>query len=536
MMRMLAVFVLVSVIAGFAQAAAGPATRPAATQPSRKQRLAEAEEFFAEGPIPRIRIEVNAAGMKSLRENARAYVKATVRESVPGQPDRVYNDVAIHLKGAAGSFRDVNDRPALTLNFDKFVPSARFHGLSKIHLNNSVQDGTYMEENLCGMIARDAGLAAPRVTYARVWLNKRDLGFYVLKEGFDKTFIYRFFGQTTGDLLDGGFCADIDQDFRKMIDDPADKCDPKKLIEAARERDPVMRRQKVEKVLDVEEFQTFMAFEGLTADWDGYSFNRNNYRIYHNPKTDKFVFLVHGMDQMFRNSGHPLIGDAAMCRAVLQGPEDRARYMQRVMEVRQKCFDPDRLDRCIDGIAARITPVLAEMDRGAAREFRGQTAELKARMRDRVRNVDRMLSIPTVPLKFDAGGVASLKGWGEQGEDVAALDRFEEGGKPRLRIRARGEGPGSFRTTVILARGRYTFEGLGRVAKVVAPSGENSGAGLRISGGTRQGGLTGDTNWRKLTYDFEVTENVADVVLVVELRAEKGEAVFDAESLKLRKR
>jgi len=42
MMRMLAVFVLVSVIAGFAQAAAGPATRPAATQPSRKQRLAEA--------------------------------------------------------------------------------------------------------------------------------------------------------------------------------------------------------------------------------------------------------------------------------------------------------------------------------------------------------------------------------------------------------------------------------------------------------------------------------------------------------------
>jgi len=436
--------------------------------------------------------------MKSLRQNvsnaspaspARAYVHATVRESAPGQPERVYTDVGIHIKGALGSFRAVDDYPSLTLNFDKFVRETRFHGLTKAHLNNSVQDVSYMEENLGGAILRDAGLAGPRVTNARVWLNSRHLGLYVLIEGHNKAFIHRFFGHTVGDLFDGGFVKDIDQDFSKTIDDPDDPCDPRKLMEAVREPNPALRRQKIEKILDVDLFYTFMAVEGLFASWDGYCFNHNNYRIYHNPRTDKFVFLARGMDQLFRNDRHPLIGGAIMCQAVFQTPDDRARYMQRVLEVRQKCFDPEKLNRYIDAMAARIVPVMAEIGPDAVRQFRDQPAELKARVRNRVRNVDRMLSIPNQALTFDPAGVASPKGWVGQGEATAVMDRVQEGGKPLLRIRVNGLSPGSFRTTVALARGRYTFQGLGRVANVIAPAGENNGAALRISGGRRPAGI-----------------------------------------------
>ena len=87
-------------------------------------------------------------------------MKATIREA-----DRVAV-VALKLKGAAGSFREWDDRPALTLNMHKFNKGGTFHGLVKFHLNNSVQDETYLHELLCSELFRRAGIPAPRVTRA----------------------------------------------------------------------------------------------------------------------------------------------------------------------------------------------------------------------------------------------------------------------------------------------------------------------------------------------------------------------------------
>src|SRR5260370_9148043 len=94
------------------------------------------------------------------------------------------------------------DRPALTLNFDKFNEGQRFHGLDKIHLNNSVQDPTWMTETICSELFRDAGVPAARTSYARVELNGRDLGLYLLQEGMEKTFLRGYFSNPGGNLYD----------------------------------------------------------------------------------------------------------------------------------------------------------------------------------------------------------------------------------------------------------------------------------------------------------------------------------------------
>ncbi len=157
-------------------------------------------DFFESGRVPQIRIEIVKTNMESLRRDARKYVPATVRDG-----ETVYTNVAIHLKGAAGSFRSVDDRPALTLNFDKFIPGQNFEGLDKLHLNNSVQDPSYMTELICGELFLAAGVPAARASHARVELNGRDLGLYVVKEGFDKKFLKRHFKDVNGNLYDGGF-------------------------------------------------------------------------------------------------------------------------------------------------------------------------------------------------------------------------------------------------------------------------------------------------------------------------------------------
>lgn len=59
---------------------------------------------------------------------------------------KTYHEVGVKLKGAAGSFRSVDDRPAMTLNFGKATEDQRVFGLRRLHLNNSVQDESRMNE------------------------------------------------------------------------------------------------------------------------------------------------------------------------------------------------------------------------------------------------------------------------------------------------------------------------------------------------------------------------------------------------------
>jgi len=204
------------------------------------------DTFFSKGAIPELRIQISDEQLEKLKSENRKYVRCTIVEN----RRTTFRDVGIKLKGAAGSFREFDDRPALTLNAGKFYRGQSFHALSKFHLNNSVQDETYIHEWLCEELFRAAGIPAPRVTHARVWLNDRDVGLYVLKEGFDRTFLKRHFDDPNGNLYDGGFLQDVDQDLEKDSGEgPDDHSDLKQLLEACREQDPGERHRKLEEVL-----------------------------------------------------------------------------------------------------------------------------------------------------------------------------------------------------------------------------------------------------------------------------------------------
>src|SRR5258705_10001387 len=157
-------------------------------------------EIFDNKTILPIRIEISSNELAVLRRDDKSDVRATVYEGT-----NVWRDVGLHVKGAAGSRKGIDDKVALTLSFQKFTPEQRFHGLRKIHLNNSVQDGSFLCENICSELYRKAGVPTPRVTYATVELNGRKRGFYVVKEGFTKDLIGMYFKNKDGNLYDGEF-------------------------------------------------------------------------------------------------------------------------------------------------------------------------------------------------------------------------------------------------------------------------------------------------------------------------------------------
>jgi spore coat protein CotH len=236
---------------------------PAKVEPPKKADASD--EFFNKGTIPEIRITLTQKEEEQLRRDLRRYVDITFTEN----GTTTYKKVKMKLKGAAGSFRDLGDRPALTISMRK--KDERFHGLDKFHLNNSVQDDSYLNELIASQLCAEAGVPAARTTHARVWLNGRDLGFYVLKEGMDEHFLSRHFKNPKGNFYEGAFCADIDAPLEKESGDgPDDRSDLKDLIAACREGDQAKRWKLVEDKVAIDEFISFVAMELMILEWYGY--------------------------------------------------------------------------------------------------------------------------------------------------------------------------------------------------------------------------------------------------------------------------
>ncbi len=487
----------------------------------------ESEVFFSSGLIPHFKIALEKSQYEALLKEPRKYARATVTVG-----DQVYPDVAIHLKGSA-SFRVLTDKPALTLNFDKFHKNQRFHGMDKLHLNNSVQDGTYFHEYVASLVCLGAGVPVGRVTHATVEVNGRHLGLYVLIEGFDRAFLRRHFSNWYGTLYQGAYVADIDGSVRKVSNDPRpDAADVKALVAAAKEPDPVKRRQRVGELLDVERFWSLMAAESMISHWDGYCQNRNNYSMYHDPTTDKFVFFAHGMDQILGDPNFTLTPNAAMlARIVTESPQDRRRYLEHYQRLYKTAFNVERLTNAVMQAAARLKPVLEQLGPNVARDNENAARDVCRRIVARAVGIERQLNaqlgLPWEP--------KPLKGWQSRvTEGQPLFDEVKEGEKTRFRIRT-GDKPvtGSWRVRIVVPAGQYFFEGRIRTVDVPPANDPSQGAALRISGGQRKNSVTGSTDWQNVQYEFSAGEGVTDIELVCELRAAKGEAWFDADSLRV---
>jgi spore coat protein H len=495
-----------------------------------------ADIFATNAPVLRLQIEISRENIRSLQVDARKPVPAILREG-----NTVYSDVFVHVKGAAGSMRPIDDKPALTVNFAKKITDQRFHGLRKIHLNNSVQDPSFSTENIVGQMFRDAGIPTPRATNARLKLNNHDVGFYVVKEGWTKEFLGMYFKSTKGNLYDGGFIKDIDNRLEKDAgDDRKDQPDLDKLARICRLEDREQRWAELQKVLDVDRFITYMAIETLSWDWDGYMMKRNNYRVYHDPSTDKLVFLPHGMDQMFEQAHgsiyHPEFG-GLVAYAVIQTPEGSRLYRERVKQMFTNIFNLQIISNRFEYLVKRNREAVAELGNWAVRDYNNSVSVVRDRIIQRWHGVKDQIDNEPAPVRFDQGPIA-VKQWREQiDQGNVRLDRNPVEGKPALHIAVNGGGSSaSWRSKLMLEDGRYRFTALARTSRLAGYGDQKGeGAGIRISGANgRRNKVTGDSGWTKLTFDFDVPGG-NEVVLVCESRANRGEVWFDLDSLKLEK-
>ena len=342
--------------------------------------------------------------------------------------------------------------------------------------------------------------------------------------------------RSNGDLYDGGFVREIDENTEKDHGDPKDNAALKELTAACQEGDAAKRWERLGKILDADLFAAHCAMETVLCHWDGYSFNRNNYRFYRNPDSGKFSFFLHGMDQTFDDPNFPLMRDpgASVSSAFLRCPEGLKLYKAKLESIYANVLKPIDWGARVTEVGAKVREALEKKNPQWAKDYNGQIASARDRITQRIANVGKMLGDMPKPLEFDAGGVSKIpKDWSTKGSAAQIEERNDEG-RPSFYIRADEEANGSWRRTIALAPGQYRFQARLRTKGVVAAQGSSGeGAGVRISGSSRRGinALSGDTGWQTVAFPFEV--NVGEVVLVVELRATKGELWCEKGSLQI---
>ena len=360
---------------------------------SPQQDRAEADAFFTNGGLHKLRLEISPQGLDSLRREPRKPVKAILRED-----DRVYDEVSVHLKGSAGSFRPVDDpKPGFTLNFTHFESGARFHGLRKFHINNSVQDGTWLSDMIAADIFRGAGVPAPRYGHAVVELNGRRLGLCVIMEALDRDFLSRYFQNPRGNLYgQAGGCEITDHIERMEGSGPLDWADLRPLIQAVQQGDAVRRWDQMQKALDVDRFLSFMAVEVILCDWDGYTFARHNYRVYHDLDTDRCVFMPHDKDQIMGDPNVPIMPgvQGMVAQAVLNTPEPKRLYRERIEQVFTNVFKVQVLTNRICQTISKIEPTLKAYDANLARDFVNNANSLRDRIVNRAEGLARQFPPP----------------------------------------------------------------------------------------------------------------------------------------------
>jgi hypothetical protein len=452
-----------------------------------------------------------------------------------------YTNVTLHLKGSAGSFRPYDDKPAMTLNFSKNAPHQKFHGYSKISLNNSVQDPSFLSEQICRELFEAAGVPAAHAGHATVVLDGRDLGLYVYTEGFGKPFLKRYFKDVSGNLYDGGFCQEITQPLDvNSGDHPEDRSDLNRLALAAGNRGPD-HWQRLTNSLDIDEFVRFLAMEAITCHWDGYSRNRNNYRVFHNAATDKMIFIPHGMDQMFgvmrARPDDPIESGMSglVARAVVSTPQGRKMYLDRIAYLRTNVFDETRVLNRVQELSDQLRPTLAAYGENTVREHEFYVRDLKERIAQRAQSITQQLDHPRLPAvaEFDKSGVLRVPSWSSwvtaQNGGSIRLGQKRVDGNTLLNIHASGPGTGSWRARVNLPPGSYHFRGRAKMENARG----RGGVCLRISGSKSRMEQPEDGSWVDLEFPIEIEGGLGVVELVCEFQSMGGDAWFDQDSLQV---
>ena len=265
--------------------------------------------WFSDEVVHNVGITLSEEAWDALADDPYEFTPATATfdgESIVG--------LGVRLRGKVGSFRQLTGKPKFKFDFGEFTDGQRLHGLKSMALNNEVVDCSYLKEPVGYRVFRDAGLPAPRTSFAQVTVNGEDYGLYVIVEVPDGRFLSNWLpDDDEGQLYDGKYLYYPDGSYT-MLDFNSGVDDQFQLEEGTENANaeivatsaaialagPAFQAD-LDALIDWDQVHRVLAVEQWVGHVDGYAMNRNNYRVYYRQSDGKMMFIPWDFDYAFIN-------------------------------------------------------------------------------------------------------------------------------------------------------------------------------------------------------------------------------------------
>ena len=179
-----------------------------------------------------------------------------------------------------------SDRYSFKVDFDQYIKGQNLAGLTKLNLNNSMSDPSYMREYLSYSLLNEMGILTPAYCYANVYVNGELVGLYMAVEGIEEPFLKRYYGSNYGTLYkpegQGSDLVYIDDNMESysgisLVTEPKNSADAA-LIDMIK---ALNKGVDLDKHLDIDEVLRYFAVNTVLVNMDSYQGNfKHNYYLY----------------------------------------------------------------------------------------------------------------------------------------------------------------------------------------------------------------------------------------------------------------
>jgi spore coat protein H len=273
-------------------------------------------EIFRNNVVPRIDITIPINSLSSIYDLNNAYSdteysanfvfdNGTIRDTIP--------NIGFRLRGNTSR---LSQKKSFKVSFNTFENGRKYYGLEKLNLNGEHNDPTIIRSILCWNLLRKMGIPAPRANHVEVYINGDYYGLYVNVEHIDEEFVDLRFGNTDGNLykcyygVDFNYISNNPNDYKmgnngqrvyelKTNTTADDYSDLGEFIDILNNESLSFLPCELEKIFNVDAYLKVMAFDVLTANWDGPIWNKNNCYLYKNTATGKLEYIPFDVDNTY---------------------------------------------------------------------------------------------------------------------------------------------------------------------------------------------------------------------------------------------
>jgi spore coat protein CotH len=266
-------------------------------------------------------------------------------------------------------------KPGFEIDIDHYTTGQQFLGLRAIILDNLWQDPAMIREKVAMAFFNRMGEAAPRESFARLYINNTYRGVYAIVERIDAEFLTRRGADGSGYLFEyrnkgsfyGGSLGDELDPYKQRFEPRTHKLDAdtilyspiRDLFQEVSGPDDAVWRERVESFIDLEQFVRQVAIEMFLSEHDGllgYA-GMNNFYLYRATSRGQQRVLVWDLDLSFRDYDSSIFlraDENELFRRAMAYPDLHTLYLQKLEDCARSALEDDWLSNEIVSSAALI--------------------------------------------------------------------------------------------------------------------------------------------------------------------------------------